>query len=59
MAAADKPLWLVKAMWQGTAIHIQVPAKDEDDAWEQAAKRVKKMEGGLHCLDLKVLRRIS
>ncbi len=58
MAAADKSLWLVKCAWVATAVFIKVHGRDEEDAWEQAAKRVKKMEGGLHCLDIIVIRQV-
>lgn len=49
------PTFLVKCVWRATALKLKIKAKDEDAAWDQAAKLVKKMEGGLGCLEIKVL----
>jgi translation elongation factor EF-1beta len=49
------PTFLVKAMWRATAIKMKVVAKDEEDAWDKAAKLVKKMEGGSSCIEIKVM----
>lgn len=53
------PTWLVKAMWDSTAMKIKVVAKNEIDAKERAWKQVARMEGGLYCLNVTVLRRIE
>lgn len=58
MAAPRSQIWLVKGMWRSTAVLLKVPAYHEDDAWDQASKRIRKMEGGVKCLDIKVLRRL-
>ena len=49
------PTFLVKAVWRGTSLKLKVRAKDEDDAWERASKIVKRMQGGISCLELIVM----
>lgn len=49
------PVWAVKCVWHSTAITIKVRAKTEEDAWNRAASQVKRMEGGMSCLELRVL----
>ena len=49
------PTFVVKCMWRGTMIKLLIPAKDEDHAWDLASKQVKKMLGGMSCLDISVI----
>jgi hypothetical protein len=44
-----------KASWRGTALKFIVRAKDEDEAFLKAAKQVKRMLGGMTCLDLELV----
>ena len=53
------PTFLVKASWRGTSITLRIPAKDEDDAWTKASKKVMKMLGGISCLDIQITKRID
>lgn len=51
--------FVVKAMWDATALLLKVYAEDEDDAFWRAAKVVKKLEGGASCCSLKVIREVN
>lgn len=53
------PLFLVKCSWRATALHLKVNAKDAEDAWEKAARQVKRMFGGLGCEEITVIREIE
>jgi hypothetical protein len=55
MVMASNPMWRVKAMWRATSVVLLVNAKDENDAWDRAWKRVARTEGGDMCLEVKVL----
>lgn len=48
------PTFRVKCLWRATSITLKIQAKDELAAWDQAAKQVKKMFGGIGCLDIEV-----
>lgn len=56
-APPDWPTYVVKCSWDATAMTIKVKAKDEADAKERAWKLVARMEGGMSCLNVDVLRR--
>ena len=49
------PTWLVKAIWRGTSLKLKIVARDEQEAWDKASNQVKRMQGGISCLELKVL----
>lgn len=49
------PTFLVKCMWRSTAVTLKIRAKDELGAWDIAAKQVKRMFGGMSCLEIKIL----
>ena len=49
------PTFLIKCLWRGTSLTLRLQAKDEEDAWDRAAKKVMRMEGGSRCLEIKVL----
>lgn len=49
------PTYLCKCMWRNTAITIKIQARDEDHAWDLAWKRVAKQEGGMSCLEVKIV----
>lgn len=51
------PTFIVKAIWDSTAIFLKFEAKDDDDAIERAWKRMRKTEGGDKCVDVKIMRR--
>lgn len=40
-------------------MNLLVIAKNEEEAWDKAWKRIARTEGGEKCLDVKVLRRID
>lgn len=41
-------------MWRSTSLSLIVEAIDEEAAWQQAARYVRKMLGGMSCLEIKV-----
>ena len=53
---SKKRRFLFKAAWRGTALRFWIDAVDEKDAAERAAKYVMRMEGGVRCLDLELLK---
>lgn len=48
------PEWTCKCVWDATAKLIRVRARNETDAWNNAWKKVSRMEGGDHCLKVVV-----
>ncbi len=48
--------FIFKASWRGTALNLIIHAKDEDEAFLKAARKVKRMLGGATCLDLVLVR---
>lgn len=48
--------FIFKASWRGTALNLIIRARDEDEAFLKAARRVKRMLGGATCLDLVLVR---
>lgn len=46
--------WRCKCEWRSTALTLIIKAKDEEDAWRKAANEVKRMLGGMSCLEIKV-----
>lgn len=53
------PVWLVKAMWAGTAVKMRISARNEIDAWNAAWKKVAKLDGGDMCLNVVVEKRVN
>lgn len=53
------PTFIVKCSWRATAITLKVEAKDEQAAWDRAAKMVMRMEGGQGCHEIQILRRMN
>jgi len=53
------PTFLCKCMWRNTAVIIKVQARDEIKAWDAAWKKVAKMEGGMSCIEVKIVGRID
>ncbi len=47
--------YVFRASWRGTALNLIVYARDEDEAFLKAARRVKRMLGGAACLDLELV----
>ena len=52
------PEWICKCIWASTAAHIKVAAKDENEAWHVAWKKVARTEGGDSCLVVRVIRKV-
>ena len=48
--------YLYKAAWRATSIKFWVSAMDEDQAWKRAERTVMRMEGGIHCMGLELMR---
>lgn len=48
--------YVYKASWRATALKFWVEARDEEHAYKKAARLVTRMEGGMCCLDLELLR---
>lgn len=46
-------------MWRSTALTFKVEAANEEQAQLKAEGRVFRMEGGVHCLEVKLLRQLS
>lgn len=38
---------------------LRIVAKDEQDAWDRAAKQVMRMEGGQGCHEIQILKRMD
>lgn len=55
----SKHQFLVKASWRATAILLKIDAKDEEEAMVKAAKKVLKMEGGVHCTNIELIRQFN
>lgn len=55
---AKKPIkrFLAKGSWRGTALRFYVTAKNEADALRKAENQVKRMQGCLTCMDVKIER---
>lgn len=49
------PTYIIKAMWDATALKLKVEARDESEAIEKAWMKVSKMEGGMSCLDISII----
>ncbi len=52
---ASWPIFLVKCSWRGTSLKLKIQARNPDMAWDKASKLVKKMQGGMTCMDIEVL----
>ena len=48
--------YLFKGIWRATSILFWVEAKNEAHAVKKAERTVKRMEGGMYCEDLIMLR---
>lgn len=48
--------YLYKASWRGTALRFFVEAHNEDEAERKAARQVMRMQGGISCLGLELVR---
>jgi hypothetical protein len=48
-------VYVMKAMWHSTAKLFRVTAKDEDEAQVKAERAVLRMEGGIRCLEVKLM----
>lgn len=48
--------WLFKATWRATALYFRVEAKTLEQAQKRAEGRVLRMEGGVHCMDVSMVR---
>ncbi len=55
----EKHEWAFKFIWPSTALSMIIYGKDLDDAYKRAARQVKHLEGGLGCLDIKLIRQVS
>lgn len=51
--------FLFKASWRATALSFHVLAPNEDVAQRKAEGKVLRMEGGVHCLEVKLVRRLD
>ena len=52
-------VYVVKAEWAATAKLFHVTATDEEDAVVKAEKAVLRMEGGIRCLNVKLVRMVK
>lgn len=48
----SKHRWFFKASWRATAITFWVNAPNEDEAFLKAFRKVQRMLGGMHCMEL-------
>lgn len=56
MTTKRKPKrYLVKAMWQGTAMKFWVEALNRKQAWHRAWGQVSRADGGDTCLSVEIL----
>lgn len=53
------PTWVCRARWAATALNILVIAKNEEEAYDKACKRILRAEGGIRCLGVEVLRGVD
>ena len=52
---ASWPTFIVKCSWRGTSLKLKIPARNPDMAWDKASKLVKKMQGGITCMEISVI----
>jgi hypothetical protein len=51
--------FLFKAVWDATALKLVVPGKNYADAEKRVESMVRRMEGGISCLEIKYLAQLS
>lgn len=50
--------WVFKCSWRGTALNIVVGGMSLKQAQMRAEGRVLKMEGGVHCMEVKPIQQL-
>jgi len=53
------PTFLIKCSWRATSLTLRIQARDENEAWTRASKKVMKMFGGISCLDIQIMKRVD
>lgn len=50
--------WLARAEWRGTALRFYVTARNESDALRKAENQVKRMQGCLTCMGVRIVQEV-
>lgn len=53
-----KHRWLAKASWRGTSMKFYIDAQNEAQALKKAEGQVFRMQGGMSCLEVKIVEQL-